>query len=161
MDPVGQGQSLPDKLISDREKHFPNLPASGYRVTSHETPKYNCVAYAAGDEQNKWDPLPMGHGYYWPPGAKRGLSIDCLISAFEEIGFEQCLDGTIEPGYDKVALYVNRDGEWSHAAKQLIDGRWSSKLGNWEDIMHPTPHAVNGPGYGQVFQYMKRSNQKL
>ncbi len=156
MDQVGQGPPLPSKLSPEREKHFPNLPDAGYQVTSHESTRYNCIAYAAGDLQNKWDPLPLDPGYYWPPGANRGMSIDCLSSAFEAIGYQKCLDGQLEQGYEKVALYVDPQGEWSHAAIQLQDGHWSSKLGIWEDIRHPTPHAVNGPGYGQIFQYMKR-----
>ncbi len=41
-------------------------------VTSPKDPSYNCIAFAAGDADRKWDPdmLP-DPGYYWPPNALR------------------------------------------------------------------------------------------
>jgi hypothetical protein len=48
-------------------------------------------------------------------------------------------------------------GEPTHAAKQLPDGRWKSKLGDFEDIEHNTVKAVEDDYcYGTVVQYMKR-----
>jgi hypothetical protein len=61
----------------------------------------------------------------------------------------------------KVALYVDKDGLWTHAAKQMVDGTWTSKLGNWEDIIHHTPQALAGPdpAYGQVACFMVRRRE--
>jgi hypothetical protein len=61
------------------------------------------------------------------------------VSAFECIGYEICAGGQLEEGYDKVALYVDQQGFWTHAAKQEGDSIWSSKIGEYEDIRHPTP----------------------
>lgn len=95
-------------------------------------------------------------GYYWPDGADRGDGPDSLRSAFEKIGYEICTSQDLEPGYDKVALYIDDDGFWTHAAKQREGGDWSSKLGNSEDIAHQTPHCFGGSIYGNVCYYMKR-----
>lgn len=47
---------------------------------------------------------------------------------------------------------------YTHAAKQLADGRWGSKIGQLEDIVHTTVEALSGSDYGEVVQFMKRSN---
>jgi hypothetical protein len=62
----------------------------------------------------------------------------------------------LEDGYEKVALYGNTF-LYSHAARQLPNGKWSSKLGRSEDIEHDTPDDVAGGLYGEVHQYMKRA----
>jgi len=154
---MGQSERLPDRLDPALEAKLPNLRKSGYVVTSDRSPRYNCVAYAAGDLTQKWDctmlPLP---GYYWPPDATRGQGIDALVSVFATLGYEICSGAALEAGYEKVALYVSQFGSWEHVAKQEEDGWWSSKLGIREDIRHPTPHAVSSPDYGQVMYYMRR-----
>jgi len=62
----------------------------------------------------------------------------------------------MEEGFEKIALYTF-GGEPTHAAKQLPDGRWKSKLGDWEDIEHNTVKAVEDDSmYGEAVQYMKR-----
>jgi len=118
------------------------------------------VAYVAGDYTQNWDctslPLP---GYYWPHDAIHSSDIGALVSAFECIGYEICAGAYVEDGYDKVALYVDQQGFWTHAAKQEDDGAWSSKIGIWEDIRHRTPHAMSGSEYGQVMYYMRRAKQ--
>ena len=40
-------------------------------------------------------------------------------------------------GVRKVVLYADGN-EWTHAARQLPSGRWTSKLGDYEDIEHDT-----------------------
>ena len=54
-----------------------------------------------------------------------------------------------------------RIGEWTHAARQLADGWWTSKLGPAEDIRHRTPQALAGDQYGQVVAFMKRPTTEL
>lgn len=124
-------------------------------MTSLETDQYNCIAHAADDISQKWDcpPVPTP-GFYWPRGAARGDELAALVSAFEQIGYEVCGDGSLEEGIEKVALYAE-DGDWQHAAKQRPDGHWSSKLGDWEDIRHATVMDV-GEEYGAPCCFMKR-----
>jgi hypothetical protein len=54
-------------------------------------------------------------------------------------------------------LYAYEQGEWKHAAKQLPDGRWSSKLGEAEGIAHVAADDVAGDINGWPARYMKRA----
>jgi hypothetical protein len=47
------------------------------------------------------------------------------------------------------------DGEPTHAAQQLSNGKWTSKLGRWQDIEHELDGLV-GEMYGTVKQILKR-----
>ncbi|MCH7504396.1 hypothetical protein IID04_02010 [PVC group bacterium] len=46
---------------------------------------------------------------------------------------------TIEPripGFEKIIIYVSKDGITQHAARQMSDGKWTSKLGRSFDVKH-------------------------
>jgi len=131
---------------------FPNLKQSGFRVTSRPTSVYNCLAWAAQVDDAWWDPAP---GYYWPDQVSRDGSIGSLISVYEKLGFRRCDDDALEMGFEKVAVYGN-NWEYTHAARQLPSGKWTSKLGKEEDIEHTTPEGLVGAIYGNVVQIMKR-----
>ncbi len=82
--------------------------------------------------------------------------------AFELVGFEQCESPDHEPGFEKVAIYADDDGAPTHAARQLEDGRWASKLGDWEDIEHESPENLESgthmrSKYGEVALVMRRN----
>ncbi len=55
----------------------------------------------------------------------------------------------------RIALYAHR-GKPTHAARQLPDGWWASKLGKDIDIEHEL-HAVEGPVYGTVAVVLQKS----
>ncbi len=148
------------KRLEHLEKIFPNLASAGYSPRSEKSAAYNCIAFAAGDETRKWEGY-REVGYHWPEGAKAGYAIEALISAFGHLHYSLCDSEVLESDCEKVALYVDKEGFWTHAAKQCDDGQWMSKLGNVEDIIHRTPDAVAGPdpAYGEVACYMKRSRE--
>ncbi len=154
---MGETEELPDHLSKEDAAHFPNLEQDSYEITSPRDPTYNCIAYAAEDDSRWWEssefPSP---GYYWPDGAEHGERPDALKSCFEAIGYEVCDDGEPESGYTKVALYASPDGDWSHAARQIEGGEWTSKLGQNVDIRHRTPECVEGPVYGDTVMFMRR-----
>jgi hypothetical protein len=52
-------------VYSDLENFFPRISIEGYHVTSPETPKYNCIAWAAGKDDKWWWP-DKNNQYYWP-----------------------------------------------------------------------------------------------
>lgn len=133
---------------------FPYLTAENHRRTSPATPAYNCVAWAAGDTEHWWQP-----GAYWRPAdwPKDDAGLGALERAFRDLGYEDCgLDDQPEPGFTKVALYAESAFVYTHAARQLPSGKWTSKLGEGIDIEHDTPAAVAGGVYGEVMQIMKR-----
>jgi hypothetical protein len=146
--------SLPRSLLP---KGFPKLKADNSRVTSLPTSSYNCIAWAAGETHRWWQPdVPYGL-YYWPSKAPKSMQPAALIAAFEAIEYSPCKDGALEEGYEKVVLY-ERDGRWTHAARQLADGTWTSKLGSGVDIMHKAPELVDDT-YGSVTCFMKRKKR--
>ena len=140
------------------ERLFPKLGVSQYRITSQASKDYNCIAWAAGDDSRWWEPDPWNL-YYWPPSAPRTWTLDALVQAYGTLGFKLCFDGGLEQGLEKVAIYAKGqvgNEVPTHAALQLRDGTWTSKLGNCEDINHHTSGDVNGPEYGQVFCFLVR-----
>lgn len=137
------------------EKEFPKLAADGYRLTSEPTEEYNCLAWAAGHNDQWWDPAA---GYYWPKEVERSDDQATLVKVYETLGFEQCSNTNQEAGVEKIALYADH-GEWTHAARMLETGKWTSKLGPSEDIEHTTPAGLEGPTYGAVFCLMKRATK--
>ena len=114
--------------------------------------RYNCIAYAAGDTRQWWDYTP---GRYWPPHATRSESIESLQEAFTGLGFKGCEDGSIDPGYHKVVLYEDQ-GVWEHAAVQMPNGAWRSKLGYGPVIEHRSPESLADGIYGGVNCFMRR-----
>ena len=140
--------------------HFPHLIDHNFKVTSPCTSRYNCFAWAAGDDTRRWDPSRF---WFWPAGVPRERTVSALIQVFETLGYAECEDGREESGYEKVALYAKHEkGELvtTHAAKQILGGGWSSKLGDLEDIVHIRLEDLNGPAYGEPVQFMRRPKQE-
>ena len=79
-----------------------------------------------------------------------------FINAFRQLAYHECADGSLEAGYQKIALYADASGTPTHAARQLLNGAWTSKLGGLEDIVHATVDDVNGPAYGAPVRFMRR-----
>lgn len=139
-----------------REIRYPNLGSTDYYVTSDPTDEYNCAAFALGITNANWWPEPNLPEYHWPPAAKRDDSLQAFIEGFGQFRFEPCENGEREPGFEKIVVFAE-DGEPLHVAVQLEDGRWTSKLGLHEDIVHPTPDALTSPGwYGTPCLFLRR-----
>ena len=134
------------------EGAIPALAGSGYEITRETSDEYNCVAWAAGDDTDWWSHDPE---YYWPEWALRSPEVEALVQVFTGLGYTVCDSAVKENGYEKVALYA-LEGLWKHAARQLDDGQWTSKLGPFEEITHPSPEDVTGELYGSVYCFMRR-----
>jgi len=132
---------------------FPGLERCRWGLTSPEAVTYNCISWAAEDQRRRWwEPAPS---FYWPPGVPREYSVEAYKGAFEQIGYTVCGNAAFEPGLQKIALYAI-DSEPQHAARQLPDGAWTSKIGIADDIMHETLESIEGDGYGRVVLVMQR-----
>lgn len=134
------------------DQAFPNA-VGRHNKTSDADDEYNCIAWAAEDASRWWS---HEDGYYWP--VDRDASVDSLIDAFRDIQYEICDSGKYEKGFEKVAIYA-KDGEWTHAARQISGGEWTSKMGEEEDISHQQPEdLLRGTilDYGVIHCYMKR-----
>ena len=137
------------------EQRCPNLAAAGYAVTSPASKRYNCVAWAVGDDQRWWEPSE-DNDHYWPPGVPREYTYQNYLQALATQGFAPCADAEQEAGFEKIAIYANARGELTHIARQLPDGRWTSKLGEWEDIEHATLAALDGHFFGTAKRFLRR-----
>lgn len=137
---------------TDIESLFPNLKLTGYRETSPKEPSYNCIAWAAGKSDRWWEPVA---GYYWPGPVPQLCTIPVLVAMFRALGYDVCDHAEVESGFDKIAIY-GEDGGYTHAARQLDDGKWTSKLGFLEDIEHNSLDGLVGDEYGTVQCFMKR-----
>lgn len=132
------------------DESIPELKRVGYQETSAADDDYNCIAWAAGKNDEWWSHLK---GYKWPR-AKRSRLVEDLVEVFESLGYEQCANRDVEEGFEKVVIYTN-NGLWSHTARQLDDGQWTSKLGPDEDITHPSAESICGY-YGEMHCTMRR-----
>ncbi len=135
------------------EKWFPGLAKSDYDITSRATADYNCIAWAAGNVNKWWEPSP---DYYWPPSVPYEYTLDAYIKAYEILGYNVCHDDKYENGFEKIAIYNDSYGMPTHAARQLSSGKWTSKLGEAEDIEHTALDGLVSLVYGSVAVILKR-----
>jgi hypothetical protein len=124
-------------------------------VTSPEDPSYNCIAWAANEDDVWWWP-DTEFVAYWPRDVPRKVTIDAFIQAYSTMGYAPCETTNLETGFEKIAIYVNSQGTPTHAARQLPNGFWTSKIGKYKDIEHESLQALEGPAYGSVAQILKR-----
>jgi|ERR1051326_451940 hypothetical protein len=138
------------------EEAFPQITRDGYRIASNETTTYNCFAWAIGDNQRWWSPV-RNKGYHWPKGVPRSLTVDNFVQLYMRYGkYQTCDNANHETGMEKLAIYCNDAGEVTHVARQLSSGKWTSKLGDWEDIEHNTISGIEGQFYGKATKFLKR-----
>ncbi len=71
-------------------------------------------------------------------------------------GYQESDSIELEEGFEKIAIYADKRNEFRHVARQLENGKWTSKLGDWEDIEHNTLKALESPQYGSVKILLKR-----
>jgi hypothetical protein len=131
----------------------PRLFGNQYRISSAKTKRYNCIAWAAGKTKRWWEAPPNG---YWPASVLADGSVESAVQLFEFLGYQRCAnDASLDEGFTKVAVFGDADG-YTHAARQLPDGRWSSKIGKLQDIEHDTLDGLTGSDYGSVVQMLKK-----
>ena len=141
---------MPDRRVWIEEE-FPDIGECGYTVTSNASTYYNCIAWALGDTGRWWS---HKQGYQWN-NAPRNPSVESLVAVFTAAGYAVCDSDGLEDGFEKVAVYA-KTGLWTHASRQLSNGKWTSKLGVMEDIQHNSPEELSGMRYGAVHCIMKK-----
>ena len=135
---------------------FPGLTDDNHIVTSPSSNRYNCIAWAAGDSERWWWPADQN---FWPVSALRTETVQAIKSAFSTLGYTPCEDGRFAKGYEKIAIFAKQDGSRlvpTHAAKQLPNGRWTSKLGRDRDIEHENIDDLISEAYGEPVSFMHR-----
>lgn len=131
---------------------FPNSISDPFIITSPQTTHYNCIAWAFGDDTKWYWP---NNNNYWPLEIPNEEKIENFMLLFKSIGYEVCSDGELEQDYLKIAIYESKEGKPTHAARQLANGMWTSKLGQNYDVTH-TLFAMENGAYGNAKVFMKK-----
>ena len=138
--------------------YFPHLNSSNHRITSPKSRDYNCVAWAAGiDDQQIWPngAEDLASEVVWPDDVRNDESVEAFIAYFESIGYFACDNSTLEDGFVKIAIFV-KDDYPTHISRQLSTGKWSSKMGIDDvDIEHDDLDCISGGTYGEATVYMR------
>lgn len=142
--------------------YCPNISPDQYQITRPETSDYNCIGWGAEEDDRWWDPTDPDQ--YWPDEVPRELTIAAFIQAYATIDYIACDSVEFEPGFQKLAIYARDDGQPdsgqpTHVARQLPNGRWTSKIGEFEDIEHEL-EGLTGFYYGTVTQILKRPGSR-
>lgn len=145
---------------------FENLKNDDFELTSPFDAKYNCIAHAADDNSKWWwsvDKEMVGNDVFWFNNIPAQASIENFILAFGKLGYQSCDNAEFENGFEKVAIYVSTKdnihspkGSPTHMARQLLDGKWTSKLGEDVDITHANLQCLEGKIYSIVKQILIR-----
>ena len=123
---------------SEIQAAFPKLRPDSFEILGGEEPDYNCIAWAAGDTSRNWWPPSPGaptdpDAPHWPDGVPAEETLAAFMSAYGTLGYEPCDNPTLELGFEKIAIHL-KNGVPKHASRQLLNGRWSSKLG-WAQVI--------------------------
>jgi hypothetical protein len=129
-------------------------------VSSAPTPTSNYPAWAARDYP-AWAAPDRGwywwwpfESYRWPLGFPQDETVGAFVKLYAMIDYTPCVDGSLEPGYEKIALYAIGPA-MKHVALQLPNGKWTSKLG--KDI-EKIEHTLDGlAGHGTPVQFLRRA----
>ena len=133
---------------------FPNLTKDNYKITSPDTKDYNCIAWAYGiNNKTMW---PGYLDRYWPADCESTDELSTIIQLYLNDGYIRCENSDLEYGYQKVAIYATSEGP-KHAARQLPSGKWTSKIGQREDIQHDDLQALDGQEYGKPVIFLKKA----
>ncbi len=143
-------------MVDHLQAVFPKFADASFRVTSDRNHGCNCIAWAAGVAHQRWWPLKNPDEAFWPEGVPRVATLESFQAAFATLGYAVCGNEEFEAGAEKIALFADAMAVPTHAARQLANGRWTSKLGKAEDIEHEL-HDLEGEVYGSVVLLMKRS----
>lgn len=123
-------------------------------LPNSESISYNCISHTVGIKSEIIWPEPNDRS--WP--VERELNKNAFDNFYEYHGFEKCyLDFSYDPGYIKVALYINNNKP-THACIQYDDKYWESKVGQLGIIRHDL-FEIEDNIYGQVVQIYKKSKK--
>ena len=135
-------------------EEFPLARAGDIVTDSEMTPEYNCVGWALHLKRSViWPDDDQQH--QWAPDLPRRPDKDIFCAFFEKMGFSECNDENFEQSREKIAIY-SRGNEVLHVARQLRDGRWTSKLGPLADVLHPTALSISDGWFGVLAILMSR-----
>lgn len=131
------------------ERFFPGAKDKRLPIKDDPNDEYNCIGYAVNERANL-DPRGTAD-------AQRRFLIDR--------GFDPSNDAKHVKGKYKVAVYGKRrpDGSYepTHAAKEVGEGVWRSKLGKGPLVEHNDLDDISGEQYGYPMWYFEKPENEL
>jgi hypothetical protein len=119
-----------------------------YERKSDPDVNYNGLAWALGINYLYFDPE---RGYHWPLGIPRERTITAYLKVLAEHGYELIAqDDRFEEGWEKIAVYIDGTGEPRHFARQIGNGKWTSKLVDLIDVEHDNLECLQGDVFGSI-----------
>jgi len=153
------------------EMLFPGLKKQAYTITDGPTPllihlktchiianpyAYNCIG---------WSLCSIFNGWFQPPSnllqAAPKLQLKWFDQFYAAKNWKISKNCKPEKGVRKIALYCNAKGYPSHAAKQIEDDWWESKLGQGHRVVHPGTGSLEGEQYGKVTRCYEKDLKSL
>ncbi len=128
---------------------FPRLRNEPFQVKSCRTVKYNCIAYAMGDEENVCWPGVK----YLPGRVPKDDSLPAFIGAFANLGYECCNEGGVEPGFEKVVLC------WGKGSTHSLV-RFSIDYERENLHVSPLPRTMRVEYPGAIYHVMSRGDRR-
>lgn len=137
------------------EKWHPKLIGKKYKIIDGTNNiNYNCIAYSL-DIIDYWCGASEKS---WPYNVlSRSPKLDNYIKYYNMYNYFECDNDEYESGYEKVALYIDKNNCVLHAAKQYKD-IWRSKLGGFYIIEHELEwiSGFDSQNYGNIGKILKR-----
>lgn len=137
------------------DPRFPNSYDEPFIIKSPSTIDYNCIAWAVEITDKSFWPEPTPYSSQeWPKDIPFEETLEAFIKFYESFDFEKCDNGEYDEAYLKIAIYTKNEIP-QHAARQLNENMWTSKLGPSNDVRHTLKSMSNGY-YGNVAQFMRK-----
>ncbi|MFM7150244.1 MAG: hypothetical protein ACKO23_10420 [Gemmataceae bacterium] len=155
-----------DTALNNTERRKLNSPGDGtsfprlgenFEVLAPADTGYNCIAWTLG-VTDRW---------LWPAQPGQSITFDDFDRFYAKFGYKRTkeMDFSLEEGHDKIVLYgkVNDTNFLvpTHAARQMADGSWTSKLGKLPRIRHLHPEDLDGDSYGTPYIVYIRPKPKV
>lgn len=135
-----------------KSSFFPNSEKEPILIQSPETSTYNCVAWVLGKMDAWYEP---DLDYDWIAGLPMENDLATMQKFFEYFAFEGCEKPSLSDFSEEIIALFAKDGIFTHVAKRLENGRWTSKMGNSYDVEHSLTSISDGL-YGEVVLYMRK-----
>jgi hypothetical protein len=128
-----------------------------YRLAVKPPPGHRSNGRGAEGTQGN-SPTPTWYWWWpfswqWPIAFPQDETVAAFVKVYGMHGYSPCVDGSLEPGYEKIALYAIGPAV-KNVARQLPGGKWTSKLGMYFDIEHTLDE---GPRQGTPVQFLRRA----
>src|SRR5262245_58321372 len=92
-----------EEIRAALKSDFPTL-GDNFFLNSSASGRYNCIAWAVGDETKWWEPSTDPR-HHWPTDIPKDPSLGTITSLLKKYRFLTCASMQLSPRTEKVAIY--------------------------------------------------------